>query len=204
MTLLGSMKAPDAKAVRSFASSAWAAFFVPRTVMKRVSRRPVSGSRPVSNFSRDTPLGWAKSAIPIWRDAYEDLSEGKPGLTGAVTSRAEAQTLRLALIYALLDGADDIHDVHLNAGLAVWRYCEQSVAVIFGTSIGDPLADEIHRMLKASPDGLTRAGIYDMLGRNRSRDEIGQALAALLRAGVARFESRPTKGRPEERWFACE
>ena len=52
MTLLGSMKAPDAKAVRSFASSAWAAFFVPRTVMKRVSRRPVTGSRPMSNFSR--------------------------------------------------------------------------------------------------------------------------------------------------------
>src|SRR5690348_3327012 len=41
----------------------------------------------------------------IWREVYPELSEGKPGLLGAVTSRAEAQTMRLACIYALLDSS---------------------------------------------------------------------------------------------------
>ena len=36
---------------------------------------------------------------------YESLSQG-PGLLGAILGRAEAQTVRLALIYALLDGVD--------------------------------------------------------------------------------------------------
>jgi hypothetical protein len=150
----------------------------------------------------DTPLGWGKSAVPIWREVYSDLSKGQPGLTGSVTSRAEAQVLRLALIYALLDGADNLEEPHLRAALEVWRYCDQSVAIIFGNSTGDPLADEIHRMLVASPNGLTRAGIYDLLGRHRNRDEIGQALATLLQRGLARSETKPTGGRPEERWFA--
>ena len=30
--------------------------------------------------------------------------EGQPGLLGAIVGRAEAQTIRLALLYALLDG----------------------------------------------------------------------------------------------------
>jgi hypothetical protein len=42
--------------------------------------------------------------------------------------------VRLALIYALLDGADNIAEPHLMAALEIWRYCDQSVAIIFGTS----------------------------------------------------------------------
>jgi hypothetical protein len=57
-------------------------------------------------------------------------------------------------------------------------------------------------MLKASPDGLTRGALYDLLGRHRSKDEIITALATLFRSGLASSETRPTGGRPEERWFA--
>lgn len=39
-------------------------------------------------------------ARAAWHQVYPNLSEGRPGLLGAVTSRSEAQTLRLALIYA--------------------------------------------------------------------------------------------------------
>ena len=67
----------------------------------------------------------------------------------------------------------------------------------------DMKADEIHRKLTAAPDGLTRAAIYNMFGRNRSRDEIGAALGDLLNASLARSETRATGGRPEERWFSA-
>ena len=150
----------------------------------------------------DTPVSWDAGAARLWRQVYGELSRDRAGLVGSVTSRAEAQVVRLALTYALLDGEAKIAEPHLQAALELWRYCEQSVDVIFGTSTGDPVADEIDRMLKKSPDGLTRANIYDLLGRNRSKDEIGRALALLLSAGAARSETRPTRGRPEERWFS--
>ena len=46
----------------------------------------------------------------------------KRGLWDAVASRAEAQTLRLSMIFALLDGLSTIDEAHLRAALAVWRY----------------------------------------------------------------------------------
>jgi hypothetical protein len=42
----------------------------------------------------------------LWAEIYTDLSKDHPGLLGAVTSRSEAQVLRLSMIYALLDEVD--------------------------------------------------------------------------------------------------
>ncbi len=41
-------------------------------------------------------------ARELWAEIYGPLSDGKPGMVGAVTSRAEAQVMRLAVIYAAL------------------------------------------------------------------------------------------------------
>jgi hypothetical protein len=54
-------------------------------------------------------------ASEYWEAAYPDLSEGHPGLLGDVTSRGEAQVLRLSLIYALLDCSPIITVEHLIA-----------------------------------------------------------------------------------------
>ena len=68
-------------------------------------------------------VGWTNAAANAWKTVYPQLSRGQPGLLGAVTSRAEAQCVRLALIYALLDGATNIDLPHIKAALAVWEYC---------------------------------------------------------------------------------
>jgi len=73
-----------------------------------------------------------------WAAVYGDLSEGQPGLLGAVIGRAGAQVLRLALLYALLDGQAFVDEPHLHAALAVWDYCEASARFVFGESLGDP------------------------------------------------------------------
>ena len=54
------------------------------------------------------------------------------GQLGAVTSRGEAQVIRLALLYALLDSSDHIRSEHLKAALAFWKYAEESARLIFG------------------------------------------------------------------------
>jgi hypothetical protein len=137
-----------------------------------------------------------------WAAVYPDLSAPKPGLLGAVIARAEAQTVRLALIYALLDGVDKIDLPHLEAALAVWEYCEQSALHIFGNAIGDPVADDILRALQAASDGMTRTAISDLFGRHQSSNKIGAALQLLATKGRVRSETRQTSGRSSEIWFA--
>jgi hypothetical protein len=139
----------------------------------------------------------------VWDKVYEDLSEGKPGLTGALLGRAEAHVLRLALLYALLECSEVIRRAHLQAALACWDYAEASTRHVFGDSTGDPLADDLLRLLRASPRGLTRTEISAYLGRNVPAERIGRALGLLLGHRLARREEQETEGRPVERWYAA-
>lgn len=149
-------------------------------------------------------IGMTASARQVWTKVYPELSAGVEGLHGAVTARAEAQVIRLALIYCLLDGHDQIDVPHLLAAIAVWQYCDATAKYIFGTSLGDSIADEVMRRLRqAGDDGLTRTDIRDVFGRNLSAGRIGAALDMLLRTGRATCEAVTTGGRPAEVWRAA-
>ena len=77
-------------------------------------------------------------------------------MLGAIIGRTEAQVIRIALIYALLDQRDKIDLVHLEAAIAVWEYCEASARYIFGDALGDPIADEILQAVRqAGEEGLS-------------------------------------------------
>lgn len=157
-------------------------------------------ARGVGMMSRDD------QAREIWREVYPDLSAGKPGLLGAVTSRAEAQTMRLACLYALLDGSAVIRADHLMAALAVWQYCEDSARFIFGDALGDATADEILRELRNHAQGMTRNEIREHFHRNIPSAEIGRALGVLQEYGLARVErthEEEGQKRRTERWFAA-
>ena len=113
-------------------------------------RAAVEFARRAGEMHRD------EEARSIWGKVYPDLSDGKPGLLGSVTSRAEAQVLRLSIIYALLDCSVAIRGEHLEAALAVWDYCLASARYIFGDSLGIPEADEILRELRRTSEGLSQ------------------------------------------------
>jgi DNA replicative helicase MCM subunit Mcm2 (Cdc46/Mcm family) len=140
-------------------------------------------------------------ARALWHQVYYELSEGKEGLLGAVTARAEAQTIRLANIYGLLDQSEQIRRDHLQAAVAVWKYCEESAKFIFGDSTGDRIADKIREELKIRPKGMTRTEINDYLKRHASSKAIQQALDLLARTGVAIRQVKATGGRPAEVWI---
>lgn len=155
----------------------------------------VSFGRQAGLLKRDS------DARDIWHREYEALSEGKPGLLGAATGRAEAQVMRLALIYALLDCSSFIRPEHLNAALAVWRYADQSAAFLFGNALGDPTADEILAALRSRPDGMTRLDIRNLFSGHKSSAYVSRALMSLVEHGLARFQKEDSGGRPTERWF---
>lgn len=148
-------------------------------------------------------VGMTPTARDAWEAVYEPLSEGYPGLFGAVTARAEAHCVRLALVFALMDGAAAIDTKHLFAALAIWERAEASARFIFGDALGDAVADEILRALRvAGPAGMTRTDISKLLNKHQSAERIGAALELLERRGLARHESRPTPGAPLEIWRA--
>jgi hypothetical protein len=143
-------------------------------------------------------VAWAPDAAQRWADEYPQLSEGKPGLFGQVTARAEAQAIRLALVCALLDKSAEIRLEHLSAALELWRYCSDSAAFIFGASLGDPLADAILEVLRSHPEGMTRTEVNNHFGRNKTKAALDAAITAAQRSGSLRIERRETGGRVAE------
>ena len=143
------------------------------------------------------------AAAQHWRQIYPKLSREQSGLFGAIVARAEAQTIRLALIYALLDNAPQIDCVHLEAALALWSFCEASADYVFGDLIGDPTADTILRLLRNSGAiGMTRTEISNALGRHVSANKIDAALGKLSAANKVFCGTRKTTGRSVQIWLA--
>jgi len=142
-------------------------------------------------------------AARLWREIYPDLSSGSGGLLGAVTSRSEAQVLRLSITYALLDSSPVIRTEHLQAALAVWRYCHKSAEIIFGNSTGDPLADKLLELIRDNP-GLGRTDMHRHLRNHAKAKELVRALAELRDRGLAECRHEPTGGRSAERWYPSE
>ena len=136
----------------------------------------------------------------LWWHTYPQLTQPADGLTGQLTARAEAHTIRLALIYALLDTANTIRPEHLTAALALWDYAARSAAWAINHSTGDLLAEQIHTALARSPDGLTRTQIRDLCQRNLPAERVEQALTVLAAAGRAQQQRTITGGRPAELW----
>jgi hypothetical protein len=118
-----------------------------------------------------------------------------------MTARAEAQTVRIALIYAALDGSNRIDMPHLLAALEVWRYCEESVRAIFGDVSGDETADAIIELLRTSPEGLAQTEFNNLFQRHKRSADIQLALGVLQERGLVRYEKRETDGRPRIVWF---
>jgi hypothetical protein len=138
----------------------------------------------------------------VWEAVYSALTAARPGMLGAITARAEAQVLRLSLLYALLDLSQDIRRVHLEAALAVWQYAEDSARFIFGDATGDPVADQILTALRRT-GRMTQTQISELFGRNHKAGRLERALATLLAAVLVRtWQGETVSGRPPVHWEA--
>jgi hypothetical protein len=146
-------------------------------------------------------------ATDLWHEIYRKLSEPKPGLLGAVTSRGEAQVMRLACIYALLDRTKYVLRRHLEAGLAFWKYCEQSAAYIFGDQLGDPHAEKLLKALVAAGEaGLTMTTIRrKVFCGHRTLAQLENTIGLLMRAGVITMHvDKSSGGRRPITWKAVQ
>jgi hypothetical protein len=145
------------------------------------------------------------AASALWSQLYPHLTaEDRTGLYAAATGRAEAQTLRLSMLYALLDGSPVIDIPHLLAAYALWDYCDASAKIIFGQAeTNNPLEKFLLETIRKMP-GAHRKALYKTTGGHISAEAMVGALAGLRDRGLVRCETAATGGRPAERWFPCE
>jgi hypothetical protein len=155
----------------------------------------VERARRIEEMRRD------ESLRTQWADFYRQCAHGGCGLFDAATSRAEAQTMRFASIYAWLDQCAAVRAPHLDAALAIWQFADESARLLFGNKLGDPTADQILAALRANPDGLTRWDIHGVFHRNKPATELDRAINVLLGLGLIRAQQEETGGRIATRFF---
>ncbi|HEX8397672.1 MAG TPA: DUF3987 domain-containing protein [Pyrinomonadaceae bacterium] len=152
-------------------------------------------------------LQFTPDAAKRWCSVYIELETTRAGVLAKVTQRASPYVIRLSCIFALLDSKKEIHLEHLEAALAVWKYCENSARYIFGNSTGDKLADEVIALLRQNgAAGLTKTEITNSTGRNKSATRLNEALRMLSHQGFAKVlkEIKSDSRKPIERWYAKE
>jgi hypothetical protein len=173
--------------------------------LHRVDLAPLSRRlAAIAEFARRTSeMKRDKSLADQWADFYIRCARAGTGMFDAATSRAEAQVMRVACLYALLDQCHTVREPHLDAALALWKYCEDSTRFIFGDRLGDPTADQILAVLRAAREsGMTQTEISESFGRNKPAAEIARALNVLQGLALIRKQIESTEGRSATRWFA--
>ncbi len=180
------------------------------TCVKRSKLLPEGGQRPGMSdivqllraaYEHAQSVGELKrddSARALWGDIYRELAEPLPGFPGVVTSRAEAQLLRLSMLYALLDQRSIITAEHLRAAKALLDYATASAQHIFGRTVGDTLADRVLSILGTGPK--SRKEIHKALSGHAKGSELDRVLKDLEQRGLAECQKVGTKGRPAEVW----
>lgn len=139
------------------------------------------------------------AARKLWTEEYhrrfdERRKEEGDSPVKSLLARWHANSARLSLIYALLDGELIIDEPHVRAALAAWDYVEDSTRWIFGSEAGDRDLGRLIEFLSESPEARTRKSInVELFQRHKTKAELDLLLAKLL----ARGDFEQIKIRPE-------
>ena len=155
----------------------------------------------VTFYQEETEIKLTDAARQYWAEIYRGLSTGYPGLVGGVLNRAEAQVMRLSLLYACLDMSWTIEPDHIRTALALWRYVEQSAYYIFGDKL-DPTEQKILDTLKDGPK--TGTELYKSFSNHIEKPKLETAINSLLASKKITVKEEPTKGRPKKLFILYE
>lgn len=138
-----------------------------------------------------------QDATDRWREYYRQRAMSDSGsLLDAVTAREEAQTRRVALLYALTEGRGKVSLADLSAAEAITSYSRRTMQYLFGATTGNPIADDIVSILReADPEGMTKTEVWRALGNYRRKADIDEALTMLQSIGAIAQRQRPSSAR---------
>ncbi|WP_394027412.1 DUF3987 domain-containing protein [Desulfovibrio falkowii] len=140
-------------------------------------------------------LHFTPQARAYWETVYPELSRDLPGPGGDIIARGEAQCVRLALVYALLDGAAAIDVAHLKSALAFWQYARDSALYIFGNMEEEGVSRKILALLREAPKSTSE--LYTLFNRHIQNSKLKASLQELIGCGLVLKTEVKTAGRPK-------
>lgn len=153
--------------------------------------------RLVAQAQKRGAMTMTANALEKWEGIYPEISKEHTGLAGSIINRGEAQTMRLALVYALLDGQECIDELHLNAAMSMWSYAQDSALYIFGDRSVDPLEEKLLEILKQGP--LSATDLSAAFSRNIPKERLQPLLQQLeAQQRISIRKERNGKGRPKQ------
>ncbi|MBB3038985.1 DUF3987 domain-containing protein [Hoyosella altamirensis] len=142
----------------------------------------------------------------LWEELYDEFTgiadvEGD-GAWIEFTERAAPYCLRIAALYAALEGGSQILEPHLTAAAALVRFSIESAKYVLAGMAVDPRLDRINRALAdAGHEGLSRSDISALFSRHLKADVLDELLNDLVEAGtVEMFRLSTGRGRPSA-WY---
>lgn len=134
---------------------------------------------------------------------YESLETKRAGTVGSILSRASTHSLRLALIYALLDKSLVITLDHLQAAKAVVEYSERSARWVFGSSKDDEACDKLYRFIVSKREAGSNFGeFYKVFSNKKTSREVAKIVQALVQDGLVIPGKIARYGRQALPWIA--
>ncbi|MDQ2782747.1 MAG: DUF3987 domain-containing protein [Actinomycetota bacterium] len=175
----------------------------------------IARGRSLVNMDFDEPAG------QMWDGIYGDFGATAPTVQLAdLEARGDMHCLRLAMIFALVDGSRLIGTAHLDAALALWSYCRDSARYLFGPDGANeavrPLteagraAQRFEDDLAALDAVLSEAGQLtgteqrQVFANHRSAAHIGRLRKELIVRGQAAEQNEATSGRSRRLLVAVE
>jgi len=136
-------------------------------------------------------LGFAADGERAWRRLYLELGThfGDDGPVEQFTSRAGPNCLRVAAIYAALDGTDAITADHLTAAAALIRYSTASARAVFTNNTDQTRL--LAFIIDAGAIGRTKTEITKELFKNKPPTDLPVLLDRLLTSGRIAITERP-------------
>jgi hypothetical protein len=123
----------------------------------------------------------------------------------SLTARLMQHLCRLVLIFAVMDGGACVEPVHINAALAVVRYCESTVQMVFPASSTFTADAKIFQIIAGRGTvGVTRSELSGLLANHLTSAKRDEVINRLLEGGRIVTQSEPGAGRTAIRFIARE
>ena len=144
-----------------------------------------------------------EAAKELWACVYPELRREHDGVVGSMLARAAPQTLRLSLIYALIDGSDVIDEQHLRAALAFWIQRPHRGAPVRQPRRIQREPEDPLRSARRGPEDAD-GHLSDVLQQPFRCPHRRRARRAATRAGGGETTREAARGCPIERWAATD
>ena len=128
----------------------------------------------------------------LWLHTYFYFSKEHLGFVGPVLDHAEAQVIRLAMIYALLHSTDTICPHHLQSAPAFWQYCQPAAKSILAGRKPDTISDRIIAALKTGPK--SKIELHKFFNRRLEETQLDNALIDLIGQNQIHLRKERTNG----------